>query len=561
MKYVLIFFYCGLCFGQEQIPKNYFSNPLDIPLLLSGNFGELRSGHFHSGLDIKTQQREGLPVYAPAQGVITRIKVSHNGYGKALYMTHPNGYITVYAHLQKYGDSIEAYVKEKQYQQESFEIELYPKATKLKVKKGDIIGYTGNTGSSGGPHLHFEIRDSNSRPMNPMLFGIDIPDNRKPLLNSIMVYPLANGAHVNQNANPIKLRLIPQENGSFKTEKLFACGKIGFGVSAYDQQNNASNKNGLYKIETHLNGENTFNITFDKFSFAETRYMNQYMDYNHWKTNKSRVQKLFIEPNNPLSLFKDVINRGYIHVEDGFSSIYSIIISDFKGNTVKVHIPIEGKQLPIEIKKEITQTSDYVYAQQSSSIKKGKFSIFIPKRSLYQDTYLNIEAVGDTLKFDKDTIPIHKYINISFDASTYKQTDLDKLFIAKLNKKGKPSYYKTYRKEHTLSIRTRLFGDYVLFMDSETPSIRPQNFKDQQWISNNKTLKIKIKDTLSGVKNFRATINGKWILMEYNYKKGVLTYDFEDDIIPEVKNNLKLIVVDKVGNSTKFEATFFRKQS
>ena len=187
MKQLLMFLcllsYAG--FSQENIPKDYFSNPLDIPLLLSGNFGELRSNHFHSGLDIKTQQREGLPVYAPADGYVKRIKVSHYGYGKALYLQHPNGYSSVYAHLQSYAGPIQQYVKEHQYNKESFEIELFPESDVLPVKKGQIIAYSGNSGSSGGPHLHFEIRDGASRPMNPMLFGIEIPDEEAENITTI----------------------------------------------------------------------------------------------------------------------------------------------------------------------------------------------------------------------------------------------------------------------------------------------------------------------------------------------------------------------------------------
>ena len=172
----LTLFLGGLCYGQNSVPTDYFDNPLKIPLILSGSFGELRSNHFHSGLDIKTQQREGIPIYAPADGTVTRIKVGHYGYGKALYISHPNGYSTVYAHLQRYAGEIEEFVKQTQYARESYEVEMFPDAGKLKVNRGDLIGYTGNSGSSGGPHLHFEIRDGSSRPMNPLLFGIEIPD-------------------------------------------------------------------------------------------------------------------------------------------------------------------------------------------------------------------------------------------------------------------------------------------------------------------------------------------------------------------------------------------------
>ncbi len=562
MKKLLLFLclYSPLLVSQEVVPDDYFGKPLDIPMLLSGSFGELRSNHFHSGLDIKTQQKEGFPVYAPADGFVKRIKVSHFGYGKALYIQHPNGYNTVYAHLQSYAGSIQNYVKEQQYKKESYEIELFPESSVLPVKKGDIIAYSGNSGGSGGPHLHFEIRDAASRPMNPMLFGIDIPDSRIPLINSVFAYPVSEDAHVNFSQNPIKLRLIRQQDGSYKTEQLTALGKIGFGVSAYDQQNGASNKNGTYQIKTTYNGKPSFEVSFKKFSFDETRYINRYIDYGYWETNKSRVQKLFRETNNPLSIFTYEDQEGYVQVEDALSSVYTIEVADFKGNTITITVPIEGKEGAIIEPKKLTKTEDYIYADRATSITKGKYSVYFPAESLYEDTYLQIEAMGDTLKLHEDIIPIHRNITISVDASQYDSKDLNQLYIGRLNYKGEPYYTRTYRDGTKLSARTRTFGTYCIAADTIAPKVTPVNFTDGKWISKNRTLTIKIEDEESGISSYRATLNGKYILTEYDYKKDLLVYDFTDYIVTDTENNLKLIVVDNVGNSTTFEATFFRKQ-
>jgi hypothetical protein len=543
----------------QNIPTDYFENPLEIPLILSGSFGELRSNHFHSGLDIKTQQREGIPIYAPADGYVSRIKVAHYGYGKALYIKHPNGYSTVYAHLQQYAGDIQAYIKEQQYKKESFEIELYPSADRLPVKKGDIIGYTGNSGSSGGPHLHYEIRDAASRPMNPMLFGIVVPDHKKPLVNAVMAYPIGENAHINQQRDPIKLRLILQQDGSYKAEKITALGKIGFGVSTNDQLDGASNKNGVYTISSTYNGANVFNVRFEKFSFDETRYLNRYIDYGYYQNNRTRVQKLFRETNNPLSIIKEETDNGYVTVKDGFTSNYNISITDYKGNEVQIVIPIEGADLPDVKPKTVNRTDDYIYANQATSITKGKFSLYIPANSLYEDTYLDIEVRGDTLHFHDDVVPLHRNVTISVDASNYSASDMSKLYIGRLNYRGDPYYNTTYKKGNKLSARTRTMGSYVLVSDTTGPTISPVNFDDGKWISSNKTLKIKIEDDLSGVSTYRATINGKFILTEYNYKTDVLTYDFDDNVVTKTENNLKVIVVDNVGNSTTFEATFFRK--
>ena len=563
MKKLLLicaFFYFGInAHSQDSIPTSYFSNPLDIPLILSGSFGELRSNHFHSGLDIKTQQREGIPVYAPADGFVNRIKVAFYGYGKALYIQHPNGFSTVYAHLQKFAGEIENYVKTNQYRKESFEIELFPEPNALVIKKGDLIGYTGNTGSSGGPHLHYEIRDEHSRPMNPMLFGVEIPDTKIPIVNSIIAYPISEDAHVDMSNNRKKLRLTLQNDGSYKSEKIKAFGTIGFGISTNDQQNGASNKNGVYRIKSTFNGEERFEVLFEKFSFAETRYQNRYIDYEYYAENKSRIQKLFREPNNPLSIIKHEVDNGLVQIEDSLTAIYKIEVTDYKNNAISIVIPIEGHRADSISKRQVVKTDDYIYADQATSISKEKFNIFIPENSLYENTYLHINAQGDTLHFHEDNIPIHKNITISTDVSVYNETDREKLYLGRANRKGKPYYNTTIHKGDRIETRTRTFGSYVLVTDEEAPTIKPLNFHDGKWISNNKTLKIKIKDDMSGIKNYRATINDTFILMEYDYKKNVLVYDFDDAIVDDTENNLKLIVIDNVGNSATFEATFFRK--
>ncbi len=556
---VLFFLCCAPLFAQEELPENYFSNPVKIPLVLSGNFGELRNNHFHSGLDIKTQQQSGIPIYAPADGFVNRIKVSHFGYGKALYLKHPNGFQTVYAHLKKYSDTVQKFVKNAQYKKESYEIEIFPEANQLKVKKGDLIGYTGNSGSSDGPHLHFEIRDKNSRPMNPLLFGINIPDSRNPIVTNLYAYPLAKSSQINQSKNPVKIRLILQKDGSYKAENITAFGKIGFGISAFDQQNGASNKNGVYEINTFYNGKQNFKVVFEKFSFAETGYINRYIDYNYFKNNKIRIQKLFRESNNPLSIIKKENDNGILDIQDQLNSNYLIKVTDFNNNTVSISIPIIGERPEALTPPIINKTEDFIYAQQGSSITKGKFNVYIPANSFYEDTYLDIDVKIDTLRLHKDVVPLHKKISITTDISNYNKTDIDKLYIGKLNYKKTPYYIKTYKKGNKLTAKTKTLGTFVLAVDTKKPEIKPINFLNKKWISKNKTLKIKITDDLSGISSYRATINGKFILMEYDYKKDVLTYDFKDQIISEVENNLKLIVIDNVGNNTTFESTFFRK--
>ncbi len=561
MRAIILFLALNFSMGysQKSIPKDYFTHPLNIPLAISGTYGELRSNHFHSGLDIKTDGKEGLEVVAAASGSVSRIKISHQGYGKAIYISHPNGYTTVYAHLQKFSPEIEAYIKKRQYAKESYEIQLYPKNGILKVKKGEIIAYSGNTGGSGGPHLHFEIRDSNARPMNPLQFGLEVLDTKKPTVNSAWVYSLDENSHSNNSQEPHKLRLIPQQDGSFKAAKIEAYGKIGIGVSTIDQQDLAPNKNGVYKISTIVNGQKNFSLLMNTFSFSETRYINKLIDYPYYKKNKNKISKLFIEKNNPLSIYENVSNNGIITIEDSLSYTIKVFIKDYSNNTTTISIPVNGKFTEQITKSEKNSTPHLAKSNENFIYSSGIVDVFIPKGSLYDNAYLDIKTNGDTIQIHRDEIPLHKNMTIAFDISNYTEDDKKKLYIGRLGYKNDHYYSKTYRKADRLSTKTRTFGDYSLFLDQEIPIIVPINVADKKWISKENFLKIKIDDTDSGIKSYRATINGKFILMEYDYKTGMLVYDFNDKVISDTENKFKLIVLDKVGNNTTFEITFFRK--
>ncbi len=289
-------------FGQGDIstyPTNYFSNPLDIPLVLSGTFGELRTNHFHAGIDIKTEQKEGLKVIAAAGGYVSRIKVSLWGYGKVLYVTHPNGYTSVYAHLQKFNDRIESYVKKQQYKKESYEIHLFPKAGELPVTKEEILAFSGSTGGFVGPHLHFEIRDTKTeKPINPFYFGFEVKDSKKPRINSLMGYSLTENTHINNVNVPVQLSYRKLENGNYLASTIKAFGEIGFGVNVYDQLDGAYNKNGLYSLSLAVNGKTVHEFRATSFSFYETKYIKGEIQLKR-EGGKWVVDKSYILPFNP----------------------------------------------------------------------------------------------------------------------------------------------------------------------------------------------------------------------------------------------------------------------
>lgn len=544
--------------AQNHYPQDYFGNPLEIPLILSGNFAELRSNHFHSGLDIKTQQRIGLKVLAAADGYVSRIKIQHYGYGKALYITHPNGYTTVYAHLSEYAPTIEAYVKKHQYKAESYEIELFPATGELLVSKGELVAYSGNTGGSGGPHLHFEIRDKDELPINPLLFGYEIKDTSKPVISSLYAYPLGENSSINKSTTKQKLKLTLLKNGDYTAESINASGDIGFAVNTFDRQDLGANANGVYNIQTFVNGSQNYEVDFKKFSFDETNRLNRFIDYEHFKTAKERVQKLYND-NNDLSMLKSLKNNGILTIQDSTSVVYKIRVSDFKNNESWITVPIKGSisTAPSQNKKT---TPYFIYMKGTTNLKEGTISVDIFSDTFYEDYYLDFKVKNDTLFLEEDLVPLKRTFNINFDISKYNEADRSKLYIARLTGAKKyPVYENTKRKGTVLTTSTRNLGTFTIARDDVKPTIAPVNFKNNQWMSNFRYLKVKISDAQTDISNFRATINDQWILMEYDYKTKTLTYDFNDAVSNETKNDLKVVVTDNAGNSNTFEATFYRK--
>ena len=562
LRFFLTIFIFQISHGQTIYPQDYFTSPLEIPLILSGSFGELRTNHFHAGLDIKTQGRSGLKVKSSAEGYVSRIKISRFGYGKAIYIQHPNGYTGVYAHLKKFNPVIEEYVKKEQYQKESYEIELFPKPNTLTLNKNELIGFSGNTGGSGGPHLHFEIRDKNQKPINPLLFGFDIPDTKPPRLDAVYAYALNDTSYIGNGEKFSKLRLIPYGKSKNKTPKLEAYGEIGFGIIATDKNDYAPNKNGLYRVSSFLNGVNNFEILFKKFDFNETHLINNYIDYKFFKEDYKRVQKLFIPNENNLSLVKNSENKGIVSIKDKLSTNYKVYIDDFEDNRTELTIPLEGKKdTSFHFLKKLRTNLYEVHKNETKSVELNNTKLTFPKNAFFEDVTLEIHKSGDTLFVHKDIIPLSKNFYVNYDVSMYNQNDQCKLYIASLYGYKKKSNYLTSKlKEGIISAKTKNLGIFCLKSDDTNPIIKSIDLKDKKWMSNYRFLKFKINDKDSGIKNYRATINNQWILMEYDYKTENLIFDFNDFTSYPTKNEFKLIVTDNVGNSTKFESTFYRKK-
>jgi len=554
MRFLIFFFiFTTTINAQKKYPKDLFRAPLEIPLLLSGTFGELRSNHFHSGIDIKTQQREGLPVLSVGDGYISRIKISPWGFGKALYIAHANGsYTSVYAHIQKFSPKIQAYIKKLQYQRETYELEVFPKQNEFTIDKGEIIAYSGNTGSSAGPHLHFELRDASQRPMNPLHFGMKVADNKAPTVLGLYGYSLDNKAQINQSNVPIQVNINQQDKNTFLADKIYANGKIGFGIHSFDHQDYTNNKNGVYAVEMFVNGTPYFSYDFEKFSFSETRYINAFIDYEKYKTVKNRIQKCFIAPNNPLSIYHYKIDNGIIDIKEGLNYTIEIKVKDFKGNESSITIPIEGKQLEKIQQKEEVVTDNFLKASIDNNYEFSNTSVFFPANTFYNNFYIDLAESDSTIVVHNDKVPVHKNFTINFDASSYTKEERRKLVIARIDEDNQLIYENTIKKGTSLRTKTRNLGVYTLALDTIAPKITPVNFKKGKWTVDSKYLKVKIHDNLSGIANYRATINGKWILMEYEPKKDMLIYNFNDIEFTVPEQNLKIIVTDNTGNNTTF---------
>lgn len=559
--YLFFILFCAACSAQVTYPKDYFRSPLDIPMQLSGNFGELRPNHFHAGFDLKTQQREGLAVYAVADGYVSRVKISTFGNGKTIYITHPNGYTSVYGHLQKATDSIEKFIKKAHYQDQAFEIERYLKPNELVVKKGQIIGLTGNSGASEGPHLHFEFRDNiTENIINPMLFGYNelLKDTKKPIIYNIYVYPLDNTSTVNQSKRPLLLNLVLQKDGTYLADKVLADGQIGFGINTFDYDDVSFNKNGVYKVQTFTNGVPNFGYQFDTYSFDEMRYINALIDYSMYKKTYQRVQKLFMKSPYKLSIIKSDASNGVINVTPNLMTQYRVEISDFFGNLTSVTVPIAHEVLPVIIQNE-SVSKYYVKSKKESNFSMENMSVFFPADTFYEDFNLNFDVKNDTLFLHSDIVPAHSNFTIEIEDHKFTESQRDKIFIGSIGSK-KIGYNRTYRNDNIFKTYVKTFGKYALVLDVVPPKISAAKSIEGKWLSDKKSIQFTISDDLSGIKSYNGYLNGKWILFEYDNKTKKITHDFSDGIVAEGLNELKIIVEDNLGNSTIFETKFFRSQ-
>ena len=545
---ITIIFFSSIIYSQNV------ASPLEIPLNLSGTFGELRNTHFHTGIDIKTKGKQGLKVKSIKDGYVVWIKVNKGGYGKSVYIKHPDGITSIYAHLKKFSNKIEAYVKNLQYQKKSYEIQNFPSAGDLSFKAGDLIGYSGNTGSSTGPHLHFEVRDSRTNnPLNPIKFGLDVIDTIKPIINSLYLYKV----YTDGNYHLLrKIEIKKINKGSYIASPIKHSGRLGIGINYYDRQNKTYSKNGIYSIDFNINNQSVFNYKMDKISLDDKKYLKLLVDYKNWYLKKNKIQKLFTHPESKYSFINNSSSNGTFTVLDNKSYSGNINIKDYNGNKTEIKLTFEGviKNSLQNISKKNLINPDYEYNFDLNGV-----TVKFPKKSFYNAVNLEIKNKNDTLDLGKNIHPINESVEINFKVISNDSLFIKKGFIAKLNKYENPIFLKTKKTDNIWTVKTTELGKYTLAIDTISPSVKPINFKKDQWINNLKFLKLKVKDDLSGIRSIEGSINGSWILFEHEPKNNTISYNFSDNSFPNGKHLLTIELVDLIGNEFLYETVFFKK--
>lgn len=552
----LFLLFCSFClfigFSQNEYPQNIFRNPMDLPMILSGNFGELRHGHFHSGLDIKTPS-EGQKIYSIFNGFVSRIKIATNGYGKAIYITHPNGFTSVYAHLQKFSPKIEEYVKKNQYKKESFEIELYSQKTDLPIELGEIIAFSGNTGGSSGPHLHFEIRDTKTqKTINPELFGYKIQDKIPPQINNLFVYPLSETTLIRGENKRQKINFHKQGKNQFLSDRIQVSGKVGIGIQVLDKKDLAKNSYGIYKISVFENNSEIFSYKFDELSFAENHYINRFTDYSAYVELFSKVQLLYKKQNNKLSIYKEMQTDGGLEIQEGEKRSVWIVVQDFNGNKTELEVLLEGKKIDSN-KTLISEKKGLPFVFTRENIyETAHFLVNFPANSFYENDYILVSEEEKKLKIEPLTLALSKSFEIKAKNNSFSEKEVEKVFLSRIHPKSKKNiYHKTQYKENFFIAKTQSMGEFILVKDSISPSISPMNFTDKINTKNLAQIQIKIQDDLSGIGSYRAEIDGKWVLAEYEPKKNMLFIEASEVFkYSENPEKLRIKVTDKVNNLT-----------
>lgn len=551
----------------QSFPKNYFISPLDTPLILTGNFGEIRNDHFHSGIDISTDEQEGLPVMCVGDGYISRIKISSDGYGKALYVTHPNGYVSVYGHLEKFMGPVNEYVRKIQLERQNFEIDVNLKDKQFKVKQRDFIAYTGKTGSAEGPHLHFEIRDEKTEePINPLHFLSPVKDTIAPVIKYIRIYPLRENGSVNKTDSAVTYDVIEDSLG-YRLNMLeypLAFGNIAFGIGAIDYINNSESQLGIYSAELYIDETPTFTWRYDRLNFDDTRMVNAHIDYKLYERDRIVVERAHRLPGNTLEMSGDTSVNGFVFFADDAAHEIRMVVRDFKGNMSQINFQVitytsmnENPYQPKAIDAvEVTN-------EKGVAIHKSKFDVVIPDGAVYED-YFYDDAIEPSTKYLSDIYrigdeyePLNVPVTIGIKPDVTVADSLkSKLVIARIRNDGSLQSLGGQWSGKFLSAKSREFGRFTVSIDTTPPVLEKFYTPADMNTMFGSQLQIRAIDSFSGLKNYSAQIDGKWHLFEYDKKTDMLIANIESMAV-NLNHHLEMTVTDERGNTTVWTLDFY----
>ena len=527
-----------------------FHSPIETPFNLSGTFGEFRS-NFHTGIDFKGGK--GKEIYSIEDGYVSRIETNIYGYGKVVYINHYNGYTSVYAHLNNFSPILENYIKGEQYKSKSYVIKKFPKADEIKVLKGELIGYSGNTGRSFGAHLHFEIRDTETQnALNPLNFNYEYIDEERPIIRGL--YVIDEEERLLSNL-PEQVKILKLNDSVYIGNDVVYNGLIGFGIDIYDIQfKNLFNRNGVYEIELLIDSLPVFSYKMDEINFSENHFKKLMYDYKSLVENNKRILKVYTPPNSNLSFLKNNKFNGIIDPREVKESFVSIKVSDKNRNSSYVNFKIKYEN---NIKKKFAYDGIEILKNQKYEINKNESIIEIKKNTFYDDVLMNISESNDTIFLGDDMFPTRSSIIIKYPINNLKDTSrLNQIFIGKILK-NEVNYLNTKIDKKYIYASTRTLGNYTIYRDSILPEIRPINFSDKSNVNSNKTLSLYMKDDKSGIKNYEAYINGKWALFEYEPKQNIIFHDLDDSIIEYGENDLLIEFEDGVGNKQIYNSKIY----
>jgi hypothetical protein len=545
-----------------------FAPPLDFPLMISGNFGDVRASSFHFGIDFMTRGKIGWPVYSIADGYVARVKVEPGGYGRAIYIKHNDGTMSVFCHLTEYYAQLDTYVKEKQYAEKSFYQDIALVENQFPVKKCDVIGYSGNSGQSSGPHLHFEIRDYNSQnPMNGMLATFPIEDKLSPKFSKLWIYDNFN--YIDANGLYKKSYNIQSKNGHFfllRNRLIKVPSAFYIGIEAFDNLTDSDRKLSYFSSKLMVDSVLIFHQQFDEMQFDQTGSVNAFIDNKYKLTNNENIIHQFLFPNQELVSVRYADNRGQIYIHDSTVHNVNIQLSDIAGNTSVLDFQIQLDSAYVEQCKKDTSLYFLPYKVENT-ISVEKLKVVFPSKSLYADVFIDAKTISTKADIISKayvigdlSIPVKKPFKLFFNLNGDKDSIKKKFVVVAIDEEGSRSSIGGEIQNNKLVASAKYFGVFGIAIDTIAPKIVPLNISNRKNMSAEKEIKFKITDELSGIGEYRCYIDNKWTLFEYDQKSNTLTHTFDKErfLLNKKSHTLKVYVTDKRNNGTLLSLTFIK---